>query len=215
MEMMRRSHAVVAVVATLTVLACMVPTRASAQGCVADPIDGTCWTTRSILRLSAGASAYGRTARCTIACELTEFGSLLLFDDGAYSIPAGRLTLCPTGDGATFPDEVGTTERKRRRRLALKPANLDDLSDAAAACFDELGAVFSYHAHVTPSPDGTTLRGKGTLKGRVSAPVGSVHLKVVAKVTGASFESGLEPPPPSRRPLPACTSTLTPKCRTW
>jgi hypothetical protein len=211
--MMRRRDATLGALSVTLALACIVPIRVSAEGCVDEPAGGACWTTRSVLRVAASASVDGRSVRCTLECEVAEPGALLLFDDGTYRVPSGRLAECPTGDATTFPDEVGTTGPARGRRMVLEPTNLDELFAAAAECFGEANPFRAYHAQVRPSADGTTLRGRARLRGRVPGRI-PVRLRVVARLTGASLASGLEPPPPSRRTLPACSPDLTPKCRT-
>lgn len=181
-------------------------------GCVHESIDGACWATRSILRVVASASAFGRSARCSAKCEVPGLGTLFLFDDGTYRIPSGQLAACPSGSTTAFPDEEGTV-RTRRRKVVFEPANLDALFAAAAECVGETNPFRKYRARVKRSRDGTTFRGTATLRGRVPGRI-PVRLKVVSKLTGADVASGLEPPPPSRKPLEECTAELALRCRT-
>jgi hypothetical protein len=183
-----------------------------ATGCEHEPVDGTCWRTRTALRIVASASAGGRSARCAYKCAIPETGALILGSDGTYRVPSGQLVECTGSNPSTFPDEVGTVRAVRQRRLVFEPDNLDDLFAAAAACIDEENPFRSYRGRVKLSRDGTTFKGKTRLRGRVPGRV-PVRVRAIARITGADVASGLEPPAPSRKSLPACTGSVQLRCR--
>ena len=85
---------------------------------------GTSWqiagTTKAVVKNG------GRAVRQRVPLS----GAVRLFTDGTYEIPQGS---CPSSD-QLFPLEIGRTERARRGRLRLTPANLDALGESVRRC---------------------------------------------------------------------------------
>jgi hypothetical protein len=175
-------------------------------------VDGTCWVTRSIIQVSATATAFGRTVTCGTRCRAPFTEALILGTDGTYRVPGGRALVCPSGAQITVPDEVGTVRPARGRRLFLEPTNRDELLELARDCIDPSATVpeaRGFSAWVRPSRAGDRLTGLTTFRGRVPGRI-PVNLRVSAHVVGVP--AGTEPPVPGGPRLRECGSTIVLRC---
>src|SRR5262245_51129571 len=188
--------------------------RCDVGGCVHEPVAGTCWVARPVLSAVSTAAAFGHSARCSLRCRAPTPGWVILGDDGSFREPGGETPSCPSGRSVTAPDEVGTVEPGRGRRLLLRPTNLDEVLAAAAECAGvTVPRLHPLRAWVRPSPDGQRLAGRDGFRGRVPGriPVSVLVVERFTAVPGLGPSGPLEPPVPTDH-LPACSSTLRPTC---
>jgi hypothetical protein len=138
---------------------------------------------------------------------------LVLNDDGTYQVPGGRALACPSGYSGTVPNEVGTVQQVRGRRLVLQPSNQDEILDFARQCIGPSATVprpRGFRAWVRPSRDGQRLSGRTTLHGRVGGRI-PVSVRVSVHVVGVP--EGAEPPVPGGPRLRDCGTTIAaPRC---
>jgi hypothetical protein len=188
------------------------------QGCVHDPVPGTCWVFRAVFRAVGTGSAFGRTARCTLACRSPITTTLILGPDGTYRVPGVASFPCPTGQQVTIPDEVGITQPRRRGRLALQPSNSEELRRAALECVaGSVQRLPKGRGWIRPAADGQSLLGVSRLHAKVRAQIPvSVSLVTRFKAVPGLTPDGTPVEPPTVAPrLPDCTATLRPRCSVY
>jgi len=94
-------------------------------GCTHTPVTGSCWSIEGRATASACAPSGCQTQRTNVA------GTLLLGDDGTYTVPTARV--CDATQ-TRFPDEKGTVQPGRKGWLVLRQTNRDEMIRALKAC---------------------------------------------------------------------------------
>jgi hypothetical protein len=171
--------------------------------------DADCFTMASVLRLSATIKALDIAKTCAKSCRVPAGHSLVLHQDGTYTIPGGLQMSCANSQ-VTFPIGSGRVEPRRRgRKLSLIPDNAAAVDDAVRACLGRTKTPFSFW--VRPSRDGSTIRGKATMRGQESVGIGLATLSIKLKQKGVPL--GAPEPPTIGRRLPECGPVVELRCR--
>jgi hypothetical protein len=171
--------------------------------------DADCYAMVSVLRLSVTIKALGVSKRCAKSCRVPIGHSLLLRPDDTYAIPGGIEVAC-ADSSVTLPIGSGRIEPRRRgRKRSLIPDDAAVVDRAVSACLGPTKTPFAFW--VRPSRDGSTIRGKATMRGRQSLGVGQATLSAKLKQKGGPL--GAPTPATLGRKLGECGQVVELRCR--
>jgi hypothetical protein len=171
--------------------------------------DADCFAMASVLRLAVTIKARGVSKTCAKRCRVPIGHALLLRHDGTYAIPGGLDMACADA-AVTLPIGSGRIEPRRRgRKLSLVPDDVAAVDQALRICLGPTKTPFSFW--VRPSRDGTTIRGKATMRGRQGLGTGQATFSATLKQKGVPL--GAPAAATIGRRLDECGPVVELRCR--
>ena len=168
---------------------------------------GTCWEVATVFSVTVNLSLAGHHKRCAKRCRFPVNFAYGLYPD-SYEIDGGFLFGCVNGMAS-----IGSgTVRAKRHRLVLVPDFPDDVEQTFRSCFNGERPKFS--SWVQASSDGTSLRGKTSVRGRFVqvTPIGDGVTRSAFKGKHRGVPFGSPIPPAVKQKLPICPDVLSVHC---